>query len=101
MEKNKNIAWFVNNSEFNHREMGLRHHIKDGWFWMEPNQASIIGWCFVQSTHVVLKASGPFVCSACLVVKCVEPALSNFLPSLETNQMNKWVIHKFESKLGN
>ena len=38
---------------------------------MEPNP-SIIGWYFVQSTHVVLKASGPFVCSACLVVKCVE-----------------------------
>ena len=33
---------------------------------------SFIGWYFVQSTHVVLKPSGPFVCSACLVVKCVE-----------------------------
>ena len=24
MEKNKNIFWFVNNSEYHHREMGLR-----------------------------------------------------------------------------
>jgi hypothetical protein len=23
MEKNKNIFWFVNNSEYHHREMGL------------------------------------------------------------------------------
>ena len=45
--------------------------MKDGWFWMKPNP-SIVGWYFVQSTHCVLKASGPFVCSACLVVKCVE-----------------------------